>query len=227
MEPMKIKGAIFDMDGTLVDSLFFWNFFWKSLGKRFLNQDDFVPAVEVDKHVRALNLHDSMQLVKDHYGISEPVETLLAFAYEGLEDWYRNHAKVKDGVVSLLEHLKSLGIPMCVASATDIYYVRLALKHHGIAHYFDEIISCTEVGAGKDRPDVFLYTAKKMGLPAEDICVFEDSFMAVETAHNAGFLTVGIFDPYNNFEPARLRAASNLRVDEGQTMEDLIPLITK
>jgi len=164
MKKMTIKGAIFDMDGTLVNSLFYWEIFWKSLGKKYLGKENFAAPEDLDKKVRTMTLADAMVCIKEECGISVSVEELLNFAYADFARFYREDANVKEGVFDFLGYLKARGIPMCVASATDLKYVKIALEAHGLAPYFDFVISCADIGIGKDHPDIYLLAKEKFGL---------------------------------------------------------------
>ena len=132
---MKIKGAIFDMDGTLVDSLMFWEDFWQSLNDEYIKQENFVPSVELDREVRAMIFADAIMSIKEHYGISASIDEMLDFSVRGLKDHYRYTAKVKDGAIELLEYLKSKGIKICLASATERRFVDVAIDTNGFAKY--------------------------------------------------------------------------------------------
>ena len=221
---MHIKGAIFDMDGTLIDSLSFWDYLWGRIGERYMGDKDFRPCDEVNKAVRTMIYVDAMAYVRSYYGIKCTAEEFKGFTEGMLPDFYKTVATVKEGALALLTHLKSLGIPLCLASATAMKELRYALACHGLDGYFDTVLSCADIGVGKDRPDIYLLALQKMGLTAGEACVFEDSFVALETARAAGFLTVGIYDRYN-FEQERLRAASDLYLAEGHTLSELIPHI--
>jgi HAD superfamily hydrolase (TIGR01509 family) len=222
---MKIKGAIFDMDGTLVDSLFFWPHFWRRLGETYMNKENFTPDEEVDKNIRTMIYVDAMKYIKEYYHIDADIKDFMTFGTNSLADFYTHEAAVKEGAVALLEHLKRQNARICLASATDIQYVKLALTHFDLMKYFDCVISCSEIGVGKDRPDIYLLAAKKLSLDPSELCVFEDSFVALETAKQAGFLTVGIFDKYA-FAQDRLRAASDFYLGEGQGLDALTAVVT-
>ena len=218
---MKIKGAIFDMDGTLVDSLMFWDYLWRELGRMFLDTNDFKPSEEVDRNVRTMIFTSAMSYVKKQYGIKASEDELVRFATSKLADFYRYDVKVKRGVIEFLNYLKHQSVKMCIASATDMEYLRIAIESCGLSEYFEFVLSCADIGKGKDQPDIYLMAQNTMGYRAEDICVFEDSYVALETAKAAGFKTVGIYDKYN-FGQERLRDASMIYLSESNSMDELI-----
>ena len=221
---MKIKGAIFDMDGTLVDSLFFWPEFWKVLGKKYLNQDNFCPDEEIDRRIRTMVFVDALKAIKEHFRFNVDDESLIRFAYSSLADFYETKVFLKDGALALLDDLKKKGIKICLASATDMSYIKLTLNHLDIARFFDCVLSCADLGVGKDKPDIYLLAAEHLGCTPQELCVFEDSFVALETARDAEFHTVGIFDR-NNFGQERLRNASEIYVEDGKGLDTLIEYI--
>ena len=223
---MKIKGAIFDMDGTLVDSLFFWGVFWRDLGEKFLGKENYAPPETLDLKVRTMIFTDAMAYVRDALGIAASAEEVVAFAAENLTDFYRYKVKAKAGAHALLAHLKKTGVRMCVASATDKKYLPIALEACGLSSYFDTVLSCADLGVGKDQPDVYLLALEKLGVEAKDAAVFEDSFVALETAKGIGCHTVGIFDA-NNFGQDRLSAASDVYIAKGQTLDAVIPHLSE
>lgn len=221
---MKIQGAIFDMDGTLLDSLIFWDHFWQRIGEVYMNATNFKADEEVDKKVRTMIFVDAMAYVKEYYKISEPIDEFIRFASNGIIDFYQKVAHPKRGAKELLAFLKQNGAKLCLASATEMSKITWALECHDLLKYFDIVLSCADLGVGKDRPDIYLKAMELMELPRHEICVFEDSYVALETAKKAGFQTVGIYDQYN-FEQERLKNASDIYLDKAQTFEDLTDLI--
>lgn len=219
---MEIKGAIFDMDGTLVDSLMFWDILWSYFGERYLNKKDFKLTPQDDKAVKTLTLKEAMELIHQNYKIGESGEELHAVANGMLEKFYSCDVKLKDGVKEFLENLYNKGVKLCVASATAPEYVSLALKHCEIEKYFLKIISCAEFGRGKEHPDVFLKALDFLGTPLEETFVFEDSLVALETAAKAGFPTVGIYDRYNNPYQEKIRQISNEYIAQNENLTKLI-----
>ncbi|MBO5453213.1 MAG: HAD family phosphatase [Clostridia bacterium] len=216
-----IKGAIFDMDGTLIDSLMLWDILWKEFGSRFLNGGKFIPTDEEEKAVRTKTLKDAMKYLYDIYNISGSAEELLDTANEIMRNFYANEVKLKDGIAEFLEYCHQKGIKMCVASATDITLIKIAMKHCDIEKYFVNIFSCADIGKGKDKPDIYLQAKEFLNTGIFETCVFEDSLVAIDTAHKIGMKTVGIYDKYN-FGHDEMKKIATVYVDNGETLLKLI-----
>ncbi len=195
-ESMTIKGAIFDLDGTLINSLFFWNRFWEKLGEKYLSDRAFLPELDMQKAVRTVTFVEASEMIYAKYGFGTP-EEIYNLMHDFCVEIYRQEATFKSGVKEFLDHLKSRGIKMCVASASMPDLLREIFDRFGLDDYIPKIISCAEVGKGKSHPDVFIAAQEYLGTSREETWVFEDSAVALGTAFRAGFPTVGVFDQYN------------------------------
>ena len=217
---MNIKAAIFDMDGTLIDSLIFWNLLWKALGETYLGDPGFLPSPEVDKEVRTLTLDDAMALIHRTYGIGSSAEALAEEAKCRIRRFYAEQVQVKPGAKEFLAHLKEQGVPMCIASGTDRELVLLAADRCGIAEYFSGFFSCATIGKGKDQPDIYLQALEFLGTAAEETWVFEDSLVALETAASLGMPLVAVYDP-NNFGHEKMQQLAVHYIGPDQTLASL------
>ena len=219
---MKITGAIFDCDGTLVDSLGFWDIFYDKIGEAFFNGAPFSVSPEDDKAMRTQAVGFLAKLMHEKYGVAESVQAMVDWCL-GLFAWfYREVVELKPGVKELLSQLRENGVRICIASAAERDMIELVLGKHGILGYFEGIVSCTEVGAGKDKPDVFLAAEKFLGTDHESTWVFEDSLLAIQTAKGAGFKLAGIYDKHT-FGQDEARKLCDLYVEDGGSFADLIP----
>ena len=214
---MNIKAAIFDMDGTLVNSLTFWEYAWPKFGAKYLGKEDFYPSAEDDKAIRTMTMVGCWEHMVKRYGFPKSAKELASETNDLCEKYYMEVVDVKEGTFEFLEYLKSKGIRMCVASATAKYLVDKVVKHFGLDTYMETVISCADIGKGKDCPDVFIAAAKYLGADISETCVFEDSALAVKTAKTAGFKTVGIYDKYN-YDHDILKANSDIYIADGETV---------
>ena len=220
----KMNAAIFDMDGTLVNSLMYWNTLWESVGRDWLSVEGFRPTEEIDKKVRTMIFTQAMAYVNEACGINADEDKFVKYATDNLESFYRNVVTVKEGAREFLEYLRGKGIKLCLASATDMKYVIIALDVLDLRKYFDAVMSCADIGVGKDKPDIYLLALKSLGTAAEETYIFEDSFVALETARAIGLNTVGVFDEYN-FDHDRLARASMIYLGEETDMRELIGVL--
>lgn len=217
----EMKAAIFDMDGTLVDSLMFWDSFWEKLGCQLLGVQGFRPPEQVDKNVRTMLVTDAMIYVNRECALGLDEDVLLQFVEDSMRGFYREEVDLKPGVLQYLEYLEKQNVKMCIASATALKYIKEAVECLGISQYFSAVLSCEEVGKGKDQPDIYLKAMECLDAKPEDSWVYEDSFVALETAKKIGLHTVGVFDVHN-YGHDRLQAAAEIYLDEGMSMADLI-----
>lgn len=184
------KGAIFDMDGTLLDSMPVW----ETVAADYLLTQGITPNDDVREAVRAMSIQQVCEHFCSEYGLKLTNEEITTSINSMVEDFYFHQAPLKQGVTDMLERLKSKGVKMVVATATDRHLVERGLRRTGILDYFERIFTCTEVGAGKDRPDIFHEACSFLGTSLNDTVVFEDALYAVKTAKEAGFKVIALFD---------------------------------
>lgn len=218
---MKIKGAIFDMDGTLIDSLMLWDLLWQAIGDRYLGGKPLAITKEQDKAVRTVALPVAMDYLHEQTGVGESGQALLELANDLFLDFYRSRVQLKPGVKEFLDYCRKQGVSMCIATASERMLVDAALKHCNIEDYFSGIVSCTEVGKGKEEPDVYLAALDRLGTPMEHTWVFEDSYVALVSAAKAGFPTVGIYDKYGLRQDIMKETATEY-IAEGESVSRLI-----
>lgn len=191
---MDKKFAIFDMDGTLVDSMGFW----KDLATEYLRGKG-VPDIPRDilERIKPMTMSESAALFRAEFGLTGDVEGEMNAMMAG---HYRNDIPLKPGVFAYLQKLRERGARMCVASATAERLMEACLSRLGVLSCFDFLLSCERVGAGKDSPLVFLEAARRLGAEPSEIAVYEDALYAVRTAKEAGFHVVGVFDEASAWE---------------------------
>ena len=186
--------AIFDMDGTLVDSMVYW----KHLASEFLESKGVSEvSASVLERIKPMTMTESAALFIEAYGLPGTAESVAAEMNAMMDEHYRRDIPLKPGVAAYLEVLRQKGVSMCVASATAEDLMKACLTRLGVAHYFSFLLSCEAVGTGKNRPDVYWEAAKRLGAQPEEIAVYEDALYAAKTAKEAGFYTVAAGDDSN------------------------------
>ena len=211
---MKLTGAIFDMDGTLIDSLGFWEILWEAFSERY---GYFRPDSEADRTIRTIPMKEAMCYIHERFGLGPDGETLYQTANRMLGEFYCHQVELKPGVMEFLIRCREQGVKMCVASASDLKLVRMAMAHCGMEEFFPMLFSCSNIGKGKEEPDVFLLAREWLGTSLEETWVFEDSYVALQTAARAGFQTVGVYDRFG-FRQDILQDTATVYIAEGETL---------
>lgn len=185
-----IKCAIFDADGTLIDSMPMW--------KEITYEYAAFKGIDAPEGLHRTLNRLSMEQCADYYislgaiGSREQVVRELAeWAFRG----YRERVREKPGAAEFLRLLHENGVKTAVATASHAEGVKAALERCGILPFVDRILSCAQVGKGKDHPDIFLTCARAFGALPKEAVVFEDSAYALRTAKAAGFPVVAVADP--------------------------------
>ena len=185
---MDKKFAIFDMDGTLIDSMAFW----KNLATEYLTARG-VTEIPTDilEQIKPMTMSESAALFQREFGLTgDPEAEMNAM----MDAHYRNDIPLKPGVREYLENLHRQGVRMCVASATAEHLMEICLTRLGVRPYFEFLLSCETVGEGKRSPRIFHEAARRLRAAPGEIAVYEDALYAVQTAKAAGFHVAGVYD---------------------------------
>ena len=189
-----LKGLIFDFDGTLFDSMFIWD----TAGEVYLRSIGKEPEADLQKTLKPMSLLQSAQCIREKYDIPLSVEEIMDGVNRTVEDFYFYTVEPKPGVIDFLEELHRRNIKMCIATATDRYQVEAALQRCKMRHFFSEIFTCTEVGSGKDRPEIFRKAMEYLQTDRTTTAVVEDAYHAAFTAKQDSFMVVGVYDSYES-----------------------------
>lgn len=187
---MDFLHAIFDLDGTLLDSMPVW----ETLGERYLQAHGkkALPGMRADTAL--LSMRQTADYFIERYGIPGTQQSVMDEINAMAADDYLHRVPAKPYVPEYLAHLKANGVNLCLATATDRPLVEGALKRLDLLSFFDRIFTCTEFGVGKDRPDIFYAAMEFLGGVQENSMVFEDALHAIETAGAAGFRITAVYD---------------------------------
>lgn len=187
-----MKFIIFDMDGTLVDSMYVW----QQVDREYIAKYN-LPTSEKELHevFKTMTLPLAAEYLHKAYLPQVPTSQICQEIEEMGRLEYERRVPVKEGVPEALQKFAEAGVNMCVASASEASHVETALSRLGIRKFFSFTRTCTEAGAGKDKPDLFCQCAQLLGAQSNrDVIVFDDASHALKTAKNAGFRTAGVYD---------------------------------
>ena len=187
-----IKGAIFDLDGTLLDSMFIWD----TIGEVYLRSLDIEPREILSETFKTFTLEESAEYYRMHYGVSLSVAEIVDGVNRMIEDLYKSTVPLKKGVAEFLAGLSKAGVRMCIATVTDKYLVEAALTRLKVRQYFSEIFTTAEVGCGKNDPKIYRTALAYLGTQKSETVVFEDAYHALMTAKNDGFPVAAVYDKH-------------------------------
>lgn len=203
-----MQGAIFDIDGTLLDSMGSWNdatgLFYKRRNLTLTKEDfDFFKSV---------TLNESFPYIKKRYNLSLTLDEMKDEFSGIIQNEYKYNIPLKPYVKEYLELLKSKGIKLACATSTKAEYCIPAFKRLGVFELFDVFTYSDEVGVNKSDPAVYLLAAKRLGLLPTACTVFEDILIGIKSAKSAGFKTCAVFDETNKSETDALKSEADIYI---------------
>lgn len=189
-----IQGAIFDLDGTLLDSMFIWD----TIGEVYLRSLGMEPKEDLRETFKTFSLEQSAMYYREHYGVTLSVEEIINGVNDMVEDYYIKTVPLKPGVKEFLMKLQDYGVKMCIATVTDRHLVEAALKRCGVREFFSEIFTCAQVGSSKEKPVIYRVAREHLGTDKTQTIVFEDAFYALKTAKEDGFVVAAVYDGHED-----------------------------
>ncbi len=211
----QIKAVIFDLDGTLVDSMGLW----KDIDIEFLSARGIEYEDDLQEKIEGMSFTETAVFCKEYYQLEESVEELKAIWNQMAEQKYRCEIQPKPGVLKFLDGLKNRGIKMGIATSNSEELIRAVND----AYHFDEYMSCIvtacSVKKGKPAPDVYLEAARQLGVAPEECLVFEDIVKGIEAGKNAGMKVCAVEDFFSAKQREKKKEISDYYIE---TYHDLV-----
>lgn len=179
--------SIFDVDGTILDSMEVWN----TLASQYVQSLGMVPDKNLDEIVSDMSLEQSATYLKNHYKINKQEERIISEVLNFISDFYEYEVNLMPGFKEFISHYDSINV---IGTSCDEELVKIALNRLAVLNYFEDIITCSKVNKSKNDPDLYLACAQVLKQRPEDIVVFEDADYCIDVARKVGFKVIKIKD---------------------------------
>lgn len=185
-----VEGIIFDVDGTILDSMMIWD----EAPKLYLESQGCEVNENIGEITFDMTMAEGAQYMQKTYGLSLTEREIIDGINSRVYDFYAKKVQPKEGVSEFLEYVYSRGIPITIATSTERPMIEAALKRIGFDKYIKRIFTSTEIGKGKHYSDIFYAAINEMKSSVKNTWLMEDAVYSLETAKNIGLRTVGIYD---------------------------------
>lgn len=205
-----IKGAIFDVDGVLLNSMPIW----ENLGELYLRSLGVEAEKDLGEILFTMSLEEGADYLISQYGLDKTPEEIVEGLNREVRDFYAQRVPLKEGVREFLYEFNEKKIPMVIATSGDRKNTEAALKRLKILNYFQGIFTCSEIGSGKNQPDIYLAAALQLDTEPAETWVFEDAYHAIRTAKSVGFKTAAVYDKANDKDLAQIWNTADIYLPE-------------
>ncbi len=189
----KISGAVFDVDGTILDSMGIWD----EIITDFYKKHNLTPSSGEPELLRNMTLEESIPYILDKYSLKMSVSEVESELKSCVFNKYKTEIQAKDGAVDFIKRLHASGIKIAAATSGYPELFLAAFKRLGIDKFTDAYALSSEVGVNKSNPDVYLLAASRIGISPEKCMVFEDISAGIQGAKKGGFMTCAVRDSSN------------------------------
>ena len=189
-----IDAVIFDVDGTIADSMWMW----KQIDIEYLGRFGIELPKNLQKNIEGMSFHETAVYFKEHFQIPDDIEKMMSDWNEMAAHKYRYEIPLKKGVREFLNICKKKNIAMGIATSNSVELLNYFLKAHELHNYFEVVITGSDGLRGKPAPDMYLEAAKRLSVKPEKCLVFEDIMPGILAGKRAGMRVCAVDDIYSN-----------------------------
>ena len=200
-----IEAVIFDLDGSLVDSMWLW----RAIDIEYLARFGIALPENLQSEIEGMSFGETAVYFKEHFDIPDSLEQMKADWNRMAWDKYTHEVPLKPGIPEFLEGCKQNGIRLGIATSNSRELVENIASVHRLYDHFSCIMTGCDVARGKPSPDIYLAVAEKLGVPVERCLVFEDIVPGIQAGLNAGMRVCAVEDAYSLHDTARKQALAH------------------
>ncbi len=204
-----IEGIIFDLDGTMVDSMWMW----RGIDNEFMAARGLPMTDELELAIEGMSFRETAAYFVRTYPLRETEEELMDIWIRMAIDKYQHEVPVKPGLMHFLREMQLRGIRMGIATSNARILLDAVADAHGFYDYMDGVLTANEVKRGKPAPDVFLAVAEKIGVDPAHCLVFEDIPQGIRAGLAAGMKVCAVSDEYSRAQEAEKRRLAHYYID--------------
>ena len=187
------KAVIFDLDGTLVDSMWMW----KAIDIEYLARYDLECPDDLQREIEGMSFSETASYFKRRFGLGDSLDEIKDAWVRMSIDKYKNEVTLKPGARAFLDYIRNSGIPAGIATSNGRAMVDAVLDSLDIRRYFQVVATACEVAAGKPAPDIYLSVAGRLQVAPSDCVVFEDVPAGIQAGKNAGMTVFAVEDAFS------------------------------
>lgn len=185
-----IKGMIFDLDGTLIDSMGVW----EQIDVDFLGKRGLTVPPDYLEMITPMGFLNAAKYTISRFGFPETPEEIEEEWLSMAEQAYSRDIEMKPGAKKFLKQCQAAGLKLALATSSMERLYQPCLKHHGIDKLFQAEVTTRQAGEDKHSPKIYLMAAEQLGLAPSECIVFEDILLGIQTAGAAGFQTAAVYE---------------------------------
>lgn len=187
-----VKAVLFDLDGTLVDSMWMWG----DIDVEYLGKYGIELPKNLQNEIEGMSFSETAAYFKSKFGFAKSLDEIKAEWIEMAKDKYAHEVPMKPGAINFLHYLKGQGIRTGIATSNSRELLDAVMESLELTPYFDCCMTSCEAGAGKPAPDIYLMVAENLGISPEECLIFEDTPAGIKAGINAGIRVCAVEEPY-------------------------------